>query len=200
MSLEINVPLYTGILYGLEISVLVLILQTLQILAKVILVRNNPLQCLICVTDKQIHSQNNTILTGGPLVVNGSSPDPSTHVLAGLTSYGYSCANKHPGIYTNLALQRPWIDDTITLSNMGGDSPPIAQCSPYVGQVYQNPKNSTVNNVMAAGECCNACKVQSSCSSWAWNSKLKVCTLMAAVVSRSVDPSYTSGNITMYGF
>jgi len=133
--------------------------------------------------------------SGGPLVLNGTT-NPADHVLAGLTSYGYGCANDHPGIYTNVAVQLGWIDDTVILHNMGGDAVPKVGCSSTVGQKYSSPKNSTVHNILGAGECCNACKVGAGCVSWTWQQSTKTCVLLQGVPQRKLATGWTSGNIT----
>ncbi|KAL4543012.1 hypothetical protein Ndes2526B_g03691 [Nannochloris sp. 'desiccata'] len=146
--------------------------------------------------------------SGGPLVMNvttylnkskntmcvGCAPQQ----LVGLTSYGESCANDFPGVYTNVPMQADWIDQTITLSNAGGLQKPAIGCSSHVGQRYYGRFNSTLWNIPNAAQCCNACKVNgtASCRGWTWHKNTKRCILIKKVERRTLTGSWTSGNTT----
>lgn len=45
--------------------------------------------------------------SGGPLVVNGT--------LVGIVSWGFHCAVNYPGVFTNVAYFKNWIDEQINL-------------------------------------------------------------------------------------
>lgn len=140
--------------------------------------------------------------SGGPLLVNGQSAT-AKHTLAGVTSYGYSCGNSFPGVYTNTARLNDWMDDVITLQNMGGNEPPSVGCASRAGQKYNAAgAEEVVAGIKSAGECCNACKVGrvgglGRCLHWAWHSATGECVLMEALGSRQVAPTWTSGNLTI---
>lgn len=136
--------------------------------------------------------------SGGPLVLNGTQ-NASSHRLVGSTSYGYSCADLHPGVYTNLLLEKEWIDEEMILRNGGGDVAPPLQCSPHVGQQFRSRHYIAVlSRIATAGQCCNACKVNyaSNCTAWTWNAHKRRCFLMANVDRRFLLPGWTSGNVT----
>jgi len=118
--------------------------------------------------------------------------------LVGLTSYGESCANDFPGVYTNVPKQADWLDQTITLSNAGGLETPAIGCSSHVGQRYYGKAKSTLWNIPNAAQCCNACKVRGTakCRGWAWHSKTNRCQLIKTVERRALTSTWTSGNTT----
>jgi hypothetical protein len=135
--------------------------------------------------------------SGGPLVANATK-DPSTHRLAGLVSYGYMCANEHPGVYTDIRRHRQWIDNNVILHNAGGTLPPPVRCSYHVGHAYASAsgQNWTVLGVEVPGECCNICKVNSSCTAWSWHGQTKRCVLLKKLAKREYSRGWMSGNVT----
>ena len=144
--------------------------------------------------------------SGGPMVMNATSPicdgaalNASTCVdkqLVGLTSFGSTCAIKIPGVYVNVPKQSAWIDETITLRNMGGIEVPQIGCSSHVGHSYFGASNSTFSKIPNAAQCCNLCKVMKTCRSWTWNSGTKKCVTLDAVEKRVLNSAFTSGNVT----
>jgi hypothetical protein len=147
--------------------------------------------------------------SGGPLLMNVTSVMNKTTAgkqcvgcvseqIVGLTSYGESCANEYPGVYTNVPMQADWIDQTITLSNAGGLSPPLIGCSSHVGHRYYGKVNTTLFRIPNAAQCCNACKVNgtATCRSWTWHKNTKRCILIKKVESRRLATTWTSGNTT----
>ncbi|KAF5296756.1 hypothetical protein FQR65_LT10157 [Abscondita terminalis] len=73
--------------------------------------------------------------SGGPLVCN--------NVLVGVISTGSGCAdNRYPGIYSDVAYYKPWIERT--LKNMTNESVPVPTPSPT------RPYNLTINVTEAA--------------------------------------------------
>ena len=136
--------------------------------------------------------------SGGPLMMNVSTPaNGYPQILAGITSYGESCANSYPGVYTNAALQADWIDQSITLKNIGGLEIPRIGCASHTGQRYTGTGVTTFFKISNAAQCCNVCKVNStSCRAWAWHKATKRCQVMTAVTGRSLSSSWTSGNVT----
>ena len=143
--------------------------------------------------------------SGGPLVMNvTANMNKNTCVgcadqqLVGLTSYGESCANSYPGVYTNVPMQADWIDQTITLSNAGGLQKPAIGCSSHVGQRYHGRQNSTLFSIPNPAQCCNACKVNgtTTCRGWSWHKSTKRCVLIRKVESRTLTTTWTSGNTT----
>jgi hypothetical protein len=131
---------------------------------------------------------------------------PLPTVQAGVTSYGhYGCGDMYPGVYVNAPAQAAWLDDAVTLHNMGGAEAPGVQCASRVGHRYHMPRNRTLAGIPAAGECCNACKVSSApapggaaapCRHWAWSAADRTCVLGAALGARAVAARWTSGNLT----
>ncbi|KAH8349833.1 hypothetical protein KR084_007787, partial [Drosophila pseudotakahashii] len=68
--------------------------------------------------------------SGGPLVVNGK--------LVGIVSYGNGCAHPYyPGVYANVALLRPWIENAINFQ--GGQVVKVAGIIRH--EKYQGPCN-----------------------------------------------------------
>ena len=143
--------------------------------------------------------------SGGPMVMNSTSSicdsplSSSTCVnkeLVGLTSYGKRCGVATPGVYTNVPKQSAWIDETITLRNMGGIEVPKIGCTSHVGQKYFGASNSTFSKIPNAAQCCNLCKVVKTCRSWTWNSGTKQCVTLEAVEKRVLNSAFTSGNVT----
>jgi secreted trypsin-like serine protease len=151
--------------------------------------------------------------SGGPLVMNVTTymnrtinsrsggmmcVGCSAQQLVGLTSYGESCANDYPGVYTNVPMHANWIDETITLRNAGGLEKPAIGCTSHVGQRYYGKYNSTLLNIPNAAQCCNACKVNGTnrCRGWTWHKQTKRCILIKKVERRALTNTWTSGNTT----
>lgn len=136
--------------------------------------------------------------SGGPLLMNVTTYGCAPQQLVGLTSYGESCANEFPGVYTNVPMQADWLDQTITLSNAGGLRKPTIGCSSHVGQRYYGRSNSTLWKIPNAAQCCNACKVYGTakCRSWTWHKSTKRCILIKKVEKRVLTSTWTSGNTT----
>ena len=140
--------------------------------------------------------------SGGPLIMNTTETGADgavewTQRLAGVTSYGESCANKYPGVYTNVPFQSAWLDETITLQNAGGLEPPRIWCSSHVGHRYTGTKSTTLQKIANAGQCCNACKVNgTTCRSWSWHKQSKQCLLFEKFDKRTFSEGWTSGNVT----
>jgi trypsin len=52
--------------------------------------------------------------SGGPLITKGSNPsDPTQHVLQGVVSWGYGCADGYPGVYSRVSYASEWIQQNI---------------------------------------------------------------------------------------
>lgn len=140
--------------------------------------------------------------SGGPLLINTTEPTANggvewTQRLAGVTSYGESCANKYPGVYTNVPFQSGWIDESIILNNAGGLEPPRIGCSSHAGHRYTGSKFTTFKSIANAGQCCNACKVNgTTCRSWSWHRQSKNCLLFQKFDKRVISEGWTSGNVT----
>jgi len=134
--------------------------------------------------------------SGGPIVINGTG-NASAHRLVGATSYGFGCADSHPGVYQSLVPYKDWIDQQITLNNAGGNQTPQLQCRFHVGQKYTSTQSTIIYNVTTAAQCCNTCKVNSqTCVSWSWDGQTNRCFLMTSITGRQLSSSWTSGNVT----
>jgi secreted trypsin-like serine protease len=54
--------------------------------------------------------------SGGPLISKGDNPsDTSSHVLYGVTSWGYGCADGYPGVYSRISYAKDWIESKVAL-------------------------------------------------------------------------------------
>ena len=118
--------------------------------------------------------------SGGPLLEGDSH-------LVGLTSYGSfdsKCGRVNTtGIYTSVEYWAPWINDTMILYNMEGESKPSRLIQPDFKTCWDMSKaENLLSGVLtkSVGECASDCRDESSCRSWQWEFSTGRCSMSSS--------------------
>jgi trypsin len=108
--------------------------------------------------------------SGGPLI--------SGAYQAGITSYGppeSRCGKGvNFGVYTSVAYWNTWIQDSLSVYNLGGKKRPWKFNKPQFNVCYEGGTyKSTTAETM--GQCCEVCRASKGCAAWTWSKVSKVC-------------------------
>jgi hypothetical protein len=84
-------------------------------------------------------------------------------------------------VYTSSEYWRPWILDSITLYNMGGEDRPSRLVSPDFFACWddKDPGHAVISRQLAAsvGECAEHCRGDVRCLSWQWEFHSSQCSM-----------------------
>ena len=115
--------------------------------------------------------------SGGPLLHGDSE-------VIGITSYGASDAKcgsvegNSTGVYTSSRYWQPWVADSITLYNMGGESRPSRLVTPDFFTCWADDAEATSQQLTeSVGECAELCRAELRCMSFQWEFGTDQCSL-----------------------
>lgn len=134
--------------------------------------------------------------SGGPLLEGDSH-------LVGLTSYGSfdsKCGRVNStGVYTSVEYWYPWINDTMVLYNMEGESKPSRLIQPDFKTCWDmNGAENLLSRAItdSVGACASYCRDESSCRSWQWEFGTGRCSMSSSgFVSKLVSDHCHTGEV-----
>ena len=95
---------------------------------------------------------------------------------------------------TRVKSWRQWIEDTMSVHNLRGTSPPARLNTAAAVSACFTGGNVGRTQTQSLGKCCEECRANTACKVWTWRANDKSCTMSSKKVAGTKSSVCTSGS------